>query len=113
MHTLNILSTIFSFLSLAIALFTTIFASIVTNNLASSTSNGTLNSWTCKWQGFDSAAPERFTAICNQGTAALDLIIFLVIVEVFAVGASAWGWWVEMRMKRGGVEMGKSEVELV
>jgi len=43
----------------------------------------------------------------------VDLVIFLLIVEVLAVVACAWGWWVEMRLKRGIVEMGKSQVELV
>ncbi len=113
MHTLNIVSTVLSFVCLAMSLFTTIFASIITNNLSYSTSQGTLNSWTCKWQGFESVAPANFTAICNQGSAALGLVIFLVIMEVLAVGVAAWGWWVEMRMKRGTSEMGKSQVELM
>ena len=78
-----------------------------------STSNGSLNSWTCKWQGFESVAPAKFTSICNQGMAAVDLVIFLVLVEALAVTASAWGWWVEMRLKKCSVEMGKSQVELV
>lgn len=45
--------------------------------------------------------------------AALDLVIVLLLVEVLAVGATAWGWWVEMRLKKGGVGGAKSEVELV
>lgn len=113
MHTLNIVSTVLSFLCLTMCLFTTIFASIVTKNLSYSTSRGTLNSWTCQWQGFESVAPANFTAICQQGSAALGLIIFLVVMEFLAVGVAAWGWWVEMKMKRGNVEVGKSQVELV
>ncbi|KAK3178068.1 hypothetical protein OEA41_000200 [Lepraria neglecta] len=114
LHNLNIISSIFSFLALFATLFTTIYASDLTNNLADSTSSGTLNSWTCKWQGLDSAgAPARFIEICNEGTAALDLVIFLAIVEVLAVGATAWGWWIETRMKRVSVEGGKDEIQLV
>ncbi|MCJ1456139.1 hypothetical protein MMC28_006498 [Mycoblastus sanguinarius] len=113
LHYLNISSTVISFLGLFASLFTIIFASIITNRLASSTSSGSLNSWTCRWQGFEKVAPANFTKICNDGTAALDLVILLVIVEVLAVGATAWGWWVEMRLKRSGVGAGKSEVELV
>lgn len=45
--------------------------------------------------------------------AAFDLVILLVIVEVLAVGSTAWGWWVEMKWKRCSVDGGKSEVELV
>lgn len=45
--------------------------------------------------------------------AALDLVIVLVLIEVLAVGATAWGWWVEMRLKKRGVDGAKSEVELV
>jgi len=113
MHTLNIVSTVLSFICLAMSLFTTIFASIITNNLSYSTSQGTLNSWTCKWQGLESVAPANFTAICNEGLAALDLVMFLVVMEVLAVCVAAWGWWVEMRIKRGSVELGRSQVELV
>ena len=113
LHNLNIVSSIFSFLALFAALFTTIYASNITNNLATSTSSGTLNSWTCKWQGLDSLAPAKFLEICNEGTAALDLIIFLVIMQVLAVCATAWGWWIETRMKRVNVEGGKDEIQLV
>lgn len=114
LHNLNIISSIFSFLALFVALFTTIYASDLTNNLADSTSSGTLDSWTCKWQGLDSAgAPARFIEICNEGTAALDLVIFLAIMELLAVGATAWGWWIETRMKWVSVEGGKDEIQLV
>ncbi|CAF9918675.1 hypothetical protein IMSHALPRED_004373 [Imshaugia aleurites] len=113
LHNTNLVSTILSSLCLCVALFTIIFASIVTNNLAYSTYSGTLNSWTCRWHGFDDVAPSNFTKICNDGMAALDLVIVLVLVEVLALGATAWGWWVEMRLKKGGVGAAKSEVELV
>ena len=58
-------------------------------------------------------APSDFTKICNDGMAALDLVVVLLIVEVLAVGATAWGWWVEMRLKKSSVGGAKSEVELV
>ena len=45
--------------------------------------------------------------------AALDLVIVLMIFEVLALGASAWGWWVEMGLKKSSVGGAKSEVELV
>ena len=45
--------------------------------------------------------------------AALDLVIVLLIVEVLAVAATAWGWWVEMRLKKSSQGGAKSEVELV
>ena len=75
--------------------------------------SGTLNSWTCRWHGFDNVAPSNFSTICNDGLAALDLVIVLILVEILAVGTTAWGWWVEMRLKKGGVGGAKSEVELV
>ncbi|CAF9907725.1 MAG: hypothetical protein ALECFALPRED_003789 [Alectoria fallacina] len=113
LHNTNLVSTVLSSLCLCAALFTIIFASVVTNNLAYNTYSGTLNSWTCRWYGFDSVAPSNFTKICNDGMAALDLVIVLVLIEVLAVGATAWGWWVEMRLKKRGVDGAKSEVELV
>jgi len=112
-HNLNLVSTILFFLSLFVPLFTIIYSSTIINSLASSTSSGSLTSWTCKWQGFEPIAPANFTKICNEGMAALDLVIFLVIVEMLAVGATAWGWWVEMRLKRVSVGGEKDEIELV
>lgn len=58
-------------------------------------------------------APSNFTKICNNGMAALDLVIVVLLIEVMAVGATAWGWWVEMRLKKGSIGGAKSEVELV
>ncbi|KAL2038993.1 hypothetical protein N7G274_008333 [Stereocaulon virgatum] len=114
LHNLNIISSIFSFLALFATLFTTIYASDLTNNLADSASSGTLNSWTCKWQGLDKAGvPANFIEICNEATVALDLVIFLVVMEVLAVGTTAWGWWIESRMKKISVEGGKDEIQLV
>ena len=113
LRNLNILSSVTSSLCLFTTLFTAIFAAIGTNKLASSTSTGTLNSWTCKWQGFENVAPAKFTKICNEGTAALDLVIFLVIVEFLAVGVTAWGWWIEMKMRKISVDGGKEDIQLV
>ena len=45
--------------------------------------------------------------------AALDLVIVLILVEVLALGTTAWGWWVEMKLKKSSVGGAKSEVELV
>lgn len=45
--------------------------------------------------------------------AALDLVIVLIIVEVLAVSTTAWGWWVELRLKKSSAGGAKSEVELV
>lgn len=30
-----------------------------------------------------------------------DLVILLLIFELFAVAVTGWGWWVETRIKRG------------
>lgn len=113
LHSTNLVSTVLSSLCLCAALFTIIFASVVTNNLAYNTYSGTLNSWTCRWHGFDNVAPSNFAKICNDGMAALDLVIVLLLIELLALAATAWGWWVEMRLKKGGVGGSKSEVELV
>lgn len=45
--------------------------------------------------------------------AALDLVIVVLLIETMAVVVTAWGWWVEMRMKKGVLGGAKSEVELV
>jgi len=110
---LNVTSSFLAFSSFVIALFAISYASII-NNRGSSPSSGTLNSWTCQWQDFQSIAPANFTKICNEGNAAVDLVILLVVLEALALVLTAGGWMVEMRLKRaGGVRSGKSEVELV
>lgn len=101
---LNILSTPLSFLSLFISIFATAYASTITSHLANSTSAGTLTSWTCKWSGFTTTAPQDFAKICTESTVALDVVTFLIVVEVIAVLMSAAGWWVEAKVKRDGVE---------
>ena len=60
-------------------------------------------------------APENFTQICNEGSAALDMVIVLVVLSVLSIGASVGGWWAEMMLRRGGSggEDHKSEMELV
>ena len=71
-------------------------------------------SWTCQWQGFEQMAPPNFTKICNEGSAALDMVIALTVLSVLSTAASAAGWWAEMMLRRGAVEGGtKSQVELV
>ena len=98
---LNIVSTVFSFICLSVTVFTTAFASTITSHLVNSADAGTLTSWTCKWQGFESIAPAGFPKICMESMVALDLVILLLILEVFTVVVSGWGWWVESRIKRG------------
>ena len=95
------LSTVFSFICLSITVFTTAFASTIISHLTDSTDAGTLTSWTCKWQGFESIAPAGFPKICLESMVALDLVILLLILEVFTVAVSGWGWWVESRVRRG------------
>lgn len=51
-----------------------------------------------------------FVKICTQSTVASDLVIFLIIVEVLAVGISGWGWWIEARVKKEGNEKGTERV---
>lgn len=71
-------------------------------------------SWTCKWQGYENTAPVIFTKICNEGSAALDMIVTLIVLSVLSVAASAGGWWAEMMLKRGGLDgEAKSQIELV
>lgn len=63
-------------------------------------------SWTCKWSSYEDIAPMNFVKICTQTTVGSDLVIFLIIAEVLAVGISAWGWWIEARMRKEGNEKG-------
>lgn len=86
--------------------FATAYASTITSHLASSTSAGTLVSWTCKWGDFTASAPQNFEKICTESTVSIDLIDFLIVVEVFAVLMSAWGWFVESKAKRAAGEKG-------
>ena len=48
----------------------------------------------------------NFVKICTQSTVGMDVVIFMIIVEVLAVGISAWGWWVEARVKKESNEKG-------
>ncbi|KAL8711234.1 MAG: hypothetical protein Q9220_004379 [cf. Caloplaca sp. 1 TL-2023] len=99
-RSLNIISTLIAFLSLFTTIFTTAFASSINSHLSNSTQAGTLASWTCKWQGFGSSAPGRFSEICAESSAALDLIILMIVIGAFGVLLAGWGWWVGMRSKK-------------
>lgn len=103
---LNLVSTLLAFLSLFITIFTTAYSSTIDNHLSDNTQAGTLASWTCKWQGFSSVAPGRFADICSQSTAALDLVILMIVIEVLHVLLAGWGWWVGAKMKKVGGEKG-------
>ena len=48
----------------------------------------------------------NFVKICTESTVGSDLVIFLIIAEVLAVGINAWGWWIEARMRKEGNEKG-------
>ncbi|MCJ1465911.1 hypothetical protein MMC07_004530 [Pseudocyphellaria aurata] len=100
-HRLNIASTVISFVGLFITLFTTISASTVNSHLSDNSGSATLMTWTCKWQGLESIAPDQFEKICTETMISLDLVILLLIFEVFAVAVTGWGWWVETRSKSG------------
>ena len=110
---LNLASTLFAIISFLLALFTTIFAAVITNNLASSTTSGSLNSWTCKWQGFEHVAPANFTKICNNGNAAYDLVLLLTILEFLGLCMAAGGWLVAGKLNKARAGHGISKVELV
>ncbi|KAI4123301.1 MAG: hypothetical protein LQ338_005326 [Usnochroma carphineum] len=101
---LNIIFTILAFVSVFITIFTTVFASTIDTHLSNSTQAGTLASWTCKWQGFGSAAPGNFSEICGTSTAASDLVILMIVIEMFSVLLAGWGWWVGARLKKAGRE---------
>ncbi|KAL8665384.1 MAG: hypothetical protein Q9202_002277 [Teloschistes flavicans] len=103
---LNLISTLVAFLSLFITIFTTAYASTIDDHLSDNTQAGTLASWTCRWQGFSSVAPGRFSDICSQSTAASDLVILMIVLEVFHVLLAGWGWWVGAKMKKVGGEKG-------
>lgn len=90
-------------------IFTTVFANTINSHLSNSTQAGTLASWTCRWQGFGAAAPGRFSEICATSTAALDLVILMIVIESFSVLLAGWGWWVGARVKKEAAG-GKGEV---
>ncbi|KAI4265690.1 MAG: hypothetical protein L6R38_009238 [Xanthoria sp. 2 TBL-2021] len=106
---LNLTFTILAFLSLFMTIFTTVFVNTIDSHLSDSTQAGSLASWTCKWQGFGPVAPGRFTEICTTSTAALDLVILMIVIESLSVLLAGWGWWVGAKIKREAKE-GKGEV---
>ncbi|KAL8656802.1 MAG: hypothetical protein Q9226_002556 [Calogaya cf. arnoldii] len=106
---LNLIFTILAFLSLFMTIFTTVFANTINSRLSDSTQAGTLASWTCKWQGFSPVAPGRFTEICTTSTAAIDLVILMIVIQSLSVLLAGWGWWVGAKIKREARE-GKGEV---
>ncbi|KAI4186105.1 MAG: hypothetical protein L6R41_003677 [Letrouitia leprolyta] len=99
-RTQNLIYTILAFLSIFLTIFTTAFASTINSHLSNSTQAGTLSSWTCKWQGFGSAAPGHFSEICAESNAALDVVILMIVIDVFGVLLAGWGWWVGARLKK-------------
>ncbi|KAL8702997.1 MAG: hypothetical protein Q9201_003834 [Fulgogasparrea decipioides] len=109
---LNFASTLLAFLSLFTTIFTTAYSTTINNHLSNNIQAGTLASWTCKWQDFSSVAPGRFSDICVQSTAALDLVILMIVVEVLYVVLSGWGWWVGVKVKREERRDGKEGIHL-
>ncbi|KAL8932489.1 MAG: hypothetical protein Q9211_006285 [Gyalolechia sp. 1 TL-2023] len=108
LHTLNLVFTIFAFLATFLTIFTTAFASTINSHLSNSTQAGTLSSWTCKWQGFGSAAPGHFAEICVESKAALKVVILMIVMEIFSVLLAGWGWWVGARLNKAAGD-GKGE----
>lgn len=76
------------------------FVSIINGHYSDAHDAGSLMTWTCKWQGFEDIAPLHFAKICTESMVGLDLVILLVILEVFAVAGSCAGWCIEGRMKK-------------
>ncbi|KAG8528950.1 uncharacterized protein KY384_006639 [Bacidia gigantensis] len=110
---LNLASAFFAIVSFIIALFTTIFAAVIANNVAQSNSTGTLNSWTCKWQGIEEhATPTNFNKICNNSSASYDLVVLLVVMEFLALVMVGLGFAVDKKLKASAAR-GMSKVELV
>ncbi|KAL8937130.1 MAG: hypothetical protein Q9216_004577 [Gyalolechia sp. 2 TL-2023] len=112
MRTLNLIFTILAFLSTFLTIFTTAFAATINSRHSDSTQAGTLASWTCRWQGFGSSAPGHFSEICAESKAALDVVILMIVIEVFSVLLAGWGWWVAAKLKKAGGD-GKGEVIVV
>ncbi|KAL8685311.1 MAG: hypothetical protein Q9224_005866 [Gallowayella concinna] len=110
---LNLTFTILAFLALFITIFTTVFANTINTRLSNSTQAGTLASWTCKWQGFGSATPGRFAEICAMSTAALDLVILMIVIESISVLLAGWGWWIGAKVRKEAAVEGKGEVTQV
>lgn len=100
LHLLNITSSILSSVCLFTTLFTAIFASTINSHLADDTISGSLQSWTCRWSGFENVAPAEFGKICTESMVSLSLVILLVVFEVVAVVGTAAGWWIESRMRK-------------
>ena len=90
-------------------IFTTVFANTIDSRLSDSTQAGTLLSWTCKWQGFGPVAPGRFTEICTTSTAAIDLVILMIVIQSLSVLLAGLGWWVGAKIKKEARE-GKGDV---
>ncbi|KAL8672324.1 MAG: hypothetical protein Q9168_003208 [Polycauliona sp. 1 TL-2023] len=108
-RSLNVIFTILAFLSLFMTIFTTVFVGTIDSHLSNSTQAGTLASWTCKWQDFSTVAPGRFTEICTTSTAALDLVILMIVIGSLSVLLAGWGWWIGAKIKKEARE-GKGEV---
>lgn len=45
-------------------------------------------------------APDEFGKICTESMVSLNLVILLVVIEALAVAGTAWGWWIETRMRK-------------
>ncbi|KAI4180045.1 MAG: hypothetical protein LQ346_007070 [Caloplaca aetnensis] len=103
-RTLNLISTIIAFLSVFLTIFTTAYASAINSHLSDSTESGTLSTWSCRWRGFGSNVPAHFPEICVTSSAALNLVILMIVIEVFSVLLAGWGWWVGARLKKAGGE---------
>ena len=93
-------------------MFTTIYAYTINSRLSNITDAGTLESWTCRWDGVPEA-PTNFQRICSRSEIALGFVVLLLIVQIFAVVTTAGGWWVESKMKKENGIAGKGQIEMV
>ncbi|KAM0334147.1 hypothetical protein ACHAQA_001167 [Verticillium albo-atrum] len=56
--------------------------------IRASTSNDTLHSWSCRWEGVYMAARPHFGTLCKQSRVGLYLTVLLVPLEVLVLGAA-------------------------
>ena len=114
---LPLLSLSLTSLSVVLTLFAVIFGAVISKH-HSSASSGTLNSWTCKWRPSASSwvlspPPPGFEKVCDNSSAAYDVVILLFVFEVLGMFASAWSVVVGKRLGKAERGLRMSKVELV
>lgn len=90
-----------TFVPPAIALVAAIIAMSFFYGVNASTTNDSLQSWTCRWKDVTMNVQPHFGTLCKQSRAGVALSVMLVPVEAIILGLAAYQFTLEKRFDLG------------